>query len=131
MTGQIYSDLPGKCLVPSSRGNNYLFIVYNYDSNAILAVPIKNRTAKSIVDAYQTIHKLLVSRGLRPKLQRLDNEASALLRDFMDSEQVKYQLVPPNVHRHNAAEQAIRTYKNHFISILCGADPNFPLALWD
>ena len=29
------------------------------------------------------------------------------------------------------AEKAIQTFKAHFISILCGADKDFPLHLWD
>ena len=131
ITGQIFSDLPGKFVVPSSRGCNYVLVVYDHDSNAILAEPLKNRTAKSIVTAYQTIHQLLVSRGLRPQLQRLDNEASASLREFLTTEKVDFQLAPPHLHRRNAAERAIRTFKNHFVAILCGADPNFPIHLWD
>ena len=35
------------------------------------------------------------------------------------------------MHRRNAAERAIRTFKNHFVTILCGCDPEFPLHLWD
>jgi hypothetical protein len=54
ITGQIYSDLPGKFIVPSSHGYNYLLIVYNYDSkNAILAEPLKNRTAHAIITAHK------------------------------------------------------------------------------
>ena len=49
----------------------------------------------------------------------------------MASEGIDYQLVPPGVHRRNAAERAIRTFKNHFIAGLCSTDKNFPLHLWD
>jgi hypothetical protein len=42
-----------------------------------------------------------------------------------------YQLVPPHIHRLNAAERAIRTFKNHFIAGLCLADDDFPIRLWD
>jgi hypothetical protein len=35
--------------------------------------------------------------------------------------------VPPKEHRVNAAERAIRTFKNHFVSILCTVDAKFPL----
>lgn len=31
----------------------------------------------------------------------------------------------------NTAERAIRTFKNHFIAILYGTDPQFRLHLWD
>ena len=42
-----------------------------------------------------------------------------------------YQIVPPNVHRRNIAERAIRTFKAHFLAILAGVDPNFPKYMWD
>ena len=75
-----------------------MLVVYNYDSNVILAEPMKNRTAKSIVAAYQTIHQLLVKRGLKPSIQRLDNEASAALRTYLDDHHIDCQLVPPHFH---------------------------------
>jgi hypothetical protein len=39
--------------------------------------------------------------------------------------------VPPHIHRRNAAERAIRTFKNHFIAGLCSAAEDFPSRLWD
>ena len=44
---------------------------------------------------------------------------------------VKYQLVPPDLHRRNAAERAIRTFKSHLLSILAGVATDFPCHLWD
>ncbi|KAI2496471.1 hypothetical protein MHU86_18012 [Fragilaria crotonensis] len=89
------------------------------------------RTGPCILAGYQVLHARLVAAGLRPQLQRLDNECSTALKQFMSAEDVDYQLVPPNLHRRNAAERAIRTFKNHFIAGLCGVDKNFPLHLWD
>jgi hypothetical protein len=43
--GQIYTDQTGRFPVVSSKGNKYIMILYDYDSNAILAQPIKYRTA--------------------------------------------------------------------------------------
>ena len=40
-------------------------------------------------------------------------------------------MVPPNIHRRNAAERAIRTFKAHFLSGLATCDPNFPISEWD
>ena len=34
-TGQVFSDATGRFLAPSNAGNNYLLVVYNYDSNFI------------------------------------------------------------------------------------------------
>jgi len=41
-TSQAYMDLTSRFVVPLSTGNkNYILIVYNDDSNGILAVPLK------------------------------------------------------------------------------------------
>ena len=40
------------------------------------------------------------------------------------------QMVPPDTHRRNFAERAIQTFKNHFIAILAGIDPRFPIFIW-
>jgi hypothetical protein len=44
---------------------------------------------------------------------------------------MNYQLVPPHCHRTNAAERAIRIFKEHFKSGLATVDPDFPVHLWD
>ena len=61
---------------------------------------------------------------------RTDNLLSAL-QQHLSSVHVNFRLAPPHIHRLNAAERAIRTFKNHFITGLCSTNPNFPLKLWD
>jgi hypothetical protein len=39
--------------------------------------------------------------------------------------------VPPHCHRRNAAERAIRTFKEHFVAGISSVNPTFPLHLWD
>ena len=39
-TGVIHSDLTGWFPIQSSLGNQYILVIYNYDSNAILAEPL-------------------------------------------------------------------------------------------
>ena len=131
ITGKIYSDPTGRFVLPSSSGNAYLLVIYEYDSNMIFAEPMKSRAGAEYLAAYKRVHALLTSRGLKPQLQRLDNEASASLQQFLHQEGIEFQLVPPHVHRRNAAERAIRTFKNHFIAGLCSTDTAFPLHLWD
>jgi hypothetical protein len=63
--------------VVSSKGNKYIMILYDYDSNEILAEPIKDRTAPELLKAFQVMEQELVARGLKPKLVKLDNEAQA------------------------------------------------------
>jgi len=59
------------------------------------------------------------------------NKASCALQKHMTAEGIDYQLVPPNLHHHNAAKRVIHTFKNHFIAGLCSTDKNFPIHLWD
>jgi hypothetical protein len=51
--GQIYTDQTGRLPVVSSKGNKYIMILYDYDSNAILAQPTKDRTASELLKAFQ------------------------------------------------------------------------------
>jgi hypothetical protein len=52
-TGMVYTDPTGKFLVPSVSGNQYVLVVYEYDSNYIHAEPMIDRTGPSIISAYQ------------------------------------------------------------------------------
>jgi hypothetical protein len=129
--GQLYTDLTGKCPVRSSKGNSYVMVCYVYDCNYVKVIPMKYRSASEWVKAYDHIHQELTVKGFRPKLQTLDNEASAALKNFFTANDVEYQLVPPHCHSHNAAERAIRTSKEHFVAGLSSVDPTFPFHLWD
>jgi hypothetical protein len=129
--GQLYTDLTGKFPVRSSKGNSYVMVCYVYECNYVKVVPMKSRSASEWVKAYDHIHKELTAKGFKPKLQTLDNEASAALKHIFTTNDVEYQLVPPHCHRRNAAERAIRTFKEHFVAGLSPVDPTFPLHLWD
>jgi hypothetical protein len=72
--GQLYTDLTATFPVRSSKGNWYIMVCYSYDCNYIKVVPMKSR--------YDNIHQELTSKGFKPKLQTLDNEASAALNFF-------------------------------------------------
>jgi len=76
-------DLTGQFPATSSQGNSYILVVYDFDSNGILIAPLKNCKAEVILEAYKLIHNHLCAAGLRPQLQRLDNEASQALQDYL------------------------------------------------
>ena len=128
--GKIYTDQTGAFPCLSSRGNRYVFILYHYDTNAILAEPIKNRTAGELVAAHDKLVQTLVQRGYSPTLHILDNEVSQTIKQYDTNNKIDYQLVPPNNHRRNIAERAIRTWKNHFVATLCTTNSKFPMHLW-
>ncbi len=103
--------------------------MYGYDPNAILTEPIKNRTATEILRAYKKLVTYLTHRGFTPKIHWLDNEASALLKEYNQTNHIEYQLVPPHMHRRNAAERAISKWKTHFLAGLCSTNSRFPINL--
>jgi hypothetical protein len=52
---KIYTDQPGRFPKKSSRGHQYIMVLTEVDSVAILVEPMKNRTAGKIVGAYQVL----------------------------------------------------------------------------
>ena len=125
-TGKLYTDLTGHFPVQSSKGHRYILVAYNFDSNSIHVKPLKSRHDNDTIKAYEDIYNIFTQRGLKPQLHWLDNEASKALKSIIDEQQTTYQLTPPHINQRNVAEQAICTFKNHFISGLCSADKNFP-----
>jgi hypothetical protein len=91
---------------------------------------MKSRSASEWVKAYDTVHQELTVKGFKPKLQTLDNKASAALKNYFTVNDIAYQLVPHHCHRRNAAERASRTFKEHFVAWLSSVDPAFPMHLW-
>ena len=74
----------------------------------------------------------LVDCGHQVDVQILDNKFSAEFKiSILYDWGATYQLVPPNVHRRNISERAIWTFKAHFLSVLAGLDPVFPMFMWD
>jgi hypothetical protein len=80
--GKLYMDLPGQFPVRSSKGNLYVMVCYVYDCNYVKVIPMKSRSASEWVNAYDNIHQELTVKGFKPKLQTLNNEASAALKNF-------------------------------------------------
>ena len=57
----------------------------------------------------------------------MDNECSSDLKETMKKYDIYFQLAPTHMHRRNAAERLIRTWKNHFIYVFSTTDPDFPI----
>jgi selenocysteine lyase/cysteine desulfurase len=54
-----YHDLTGRLPHRSSRGNEYLIVVYDHDSNSILVIALKNKTGAEIERGWTCIHERL------------------------------------------------------------------------
>ena len=48
-TNKIYTNQMGKSPMTSSRGKKYVLIMYVYDTNAILELPLKSRSRRNIL----------------------------------------------------------------------------------
>lgn len=125
-----YSDPTGKFPVQSFLGNNYVLL--SYFNGFIHTEPLPDRSEQSLITAYAATFAYYRRFGHLPKYQRMDNETSTKLNDYLRNDaHVCIQFVPPNNKRTNKAERYIRAWKNHFISGLQTADPRFPLQCWD
>jgi hypothetical protein len=130
LNGTIYTDQTGGFPITSSRGNKYVMVMVQIDSNVILVEAMKNKTDKEMQRAYLQLLKRVQQTGMEIKKHVLDNEVSEEMKDLI-RDTCKLELVPPGCHRRNIAEVAIKTFKQHFISILSGVDDSFPMKLWD
>jgi hypothetical protein len=88
-----------------------------------------SRTSASYIAAYESTFFYWSRYGHVPSFIRLDAETSIDLEKFLvDEKKVTFQYFPTGTHRANRAERCIRTWKNHFISILATASPKFPMS---
>jgi hypothetical protein len=129
--GTFYTDCTGRLPARALDGQQLFFVAYDYDTNYIFAIPITSTSDKDIMDAFAQVHQLLTNKGYQPVFNVTDNQAATPIKSYMEQHNGTVQLVEPNNHRVNAAERAIQTFKNHFISGLCTTDPNFPFQLWN
>jgi len=128
---RLYTDQTGKFPVKSARGYQYVLIAYVYDTNTILYRPLKSKTAEELQSTYDELYSYLTKRGCKPTFHRVDNELSHDTQQLLEQTfGAIVEIVPPQCHRRNAAERAIRTAKNHLIAILCATHDKFPLKLW-
>ena len=65
-----------------------------------------------------------------PKHQVLDNEILAAHKKEIWATDMKFQIVLPDDHRCNLAENSIQTWKDHFIGVMSGTAETFHVHLW-
>jgi hypothetical protein len=130
-SGVVYNDLTGNFSFMSFDGSVCFLVLYHYEANAILAMPITSLDNLSIFHAYKENFVQLVQKVFKPKLNVKDNPATKHIKKFLRMEECTLQLVELHNHCVNAAEQAIQMFKDAFISALAMTDCDFPLQLWD
>ena len=109
----------------------YVFLAYNYDLNAILVRAMPSKNDGAMIAAFTDILATLNACGYVPTLNVMDNECSKAVEAHIRSHSMDIHLIPPHNHHVNAAECAIATFKEHFISALATVDKDCPPQLWD
>ena len=128
----LYTDDMGRFPIRAQSGNQYIMVAFHDAANVILVEPFKSKGDHHRIPAYDTLMNRLKRRGLTIDMQFMDNEVSAkFLHNISEVWKCKFQKVPPDMHRRNKAERAIRTFKAHFITILACVDQGFPRNRWD
>jgi hypothetical protein len=88
--GQIYTDVTGNFPTRSSKGNNGLMICYSYDANYIRPISMKSKSGAEWVRSFGIVFDEMMSKGFKPKLQKIDNEASAALKQYFTEKEMNY-----------------------------------------
>ena len=73
--------------------------------------PLRNRDDSSMTECFKEIYSYLTARGCKPKLHVLDNECSKAIKNQIQKEKTRIQLVEPHNHQVNAAETVVKTAK--------------------
>jgi len=129
---KLFTDDTGRFPVRAHYGNQYVIIAFHANGNLVLQQAFKSKSDQHRIAAYNAIMTHVAARGLSVDLQILDNEASSAYKEAIIFKwNATFQLVPPDMHRRNQAERAIRTFKDHFLASLAGVDAAFPPYLWD
>ena len=123
------SDQTGRFPRVSRRGNEYIAVFYIFDANFIKGVPIKSRSKEDLLEAYKHIYKYCEERGFKPRLQRMDNETSELVEEFIKEQKAEVQYAAPESHC-PPAEKAVQTFKSYFKSVIFSLPKEFPMGLW-
>jgi hypothetical protein len=124
----LFSDLAGRFPVIVFDRSQYIMI--SQYKSYIYAELLPSRIETSLGVAFTRTYQFFKDLGHQLQFQVLDNEyPESLVRSFKQ-QRVIVERVPPNQNCANKAERAIQTFRNHFLSILVGAHPNFPINQW-
>jgi hypothetical protein len=109
----VYHNLKGSFTFISFNGSVGFFVLYCYESNAILAKPITWLDNMSIFTAYKMYLEEPTAKQFQPQLNIMDNQATSTSKN---SHREQMQAPEPHNHRVNATKRAIQTFKAAFIA---------------
>ena len=78
---KMYTDQTGQFPTKSSRGYQYILVLLvELDSDVIMVTPMKYRTSKEMIRAYQVVVDRLKASGVHPKHHMLDTNVPKISR---------------------------------------------------
>ena len=66
--------------------HQYYFIAYDYDTNYIFAIPIKNVTSDSIIEAFDQVFIESKEKGLKLTFNVTDNQVTTPIKEYLKKE---------------------------------------------
>ena len=100
LKGTIATNQIGRFPITSQRGNSYIMVLYDFDSNVIDATALKSRTKEDLIEVYEELYQHVQEGGIQPVLPKLQNEASAQMIEAMTEKKDKIPISttrrPPN-----------------------------------
>ena len=105
---------------------------YHVDLNVTMVEPFQSRHDRHNLAAENRIMSRLQKNGHNVDLQILDKKCSTAYKLQIEEKwKSTFQLIPPVMYCHNAAERMIQTSKVHFLSILARVSGTFTNFLWE
>ena len=71
--GTLYTYATGALPVQFIDGNQYYYVAYDYDTNYVHAVPVKDLTDATTIKIFDTIFEDMEQKGHKPHLNITDN----------------------------------------------------------
>ena len=88
----MYTDQTGHFLFISSLGNRYIMILYHVDSNSSWSKALKNNSKGKLILAHHCALVQMAQRGIVPRHQILDNQASFVYKTKIELTKMTYEL---------------------------------------
>ena len=70
----------------SLNDNVCFFVMYHYKTTAIFAAPITGLDSETIMAVYKKNFEYLISKGFKPKLNVMDNQATQAIKAYLNTE---------------------------------------------
>ena len=79
----LYTDATGALPARSLDGNQYYFVAYDYNTNYIFAIPLKDMTNTSIIEGFDKVFSQMKGKGYKPKFNVTDNQALTAIKAYL------------------------------------------------